>query len=117
LDSQIAICAYHLFDAFGEISDSRSNATDEGPIGRRIEVGAPPRLLAEDECLDSQRVTVTIAGVMIDNRDQGLVLPVAPQLIGCFGRCRRENECGCEANPRACTGLNHAKGMAGGALH
>jgi len=57
---------------------------DEDPIGRRIEVGAPTSLLAEDEWMGSQRVTVTIAGVMRDNRDQGLALPVAPQLIGLF---------------------------------
>jgi putative ABC transport system permease protein len=47
-------------------------------------VGAPKRLLAEDEWMGSERVTVTIAGVMRDNRDQGLALPVAPQLIGLF---------------------------------
>jgi len=57
---------------------------DEDPIGRRIEVGAPRRLLAEDEWMGSERVTVTIVGVMRDNRDQGLALPVAPQLIGLF---------------------------------
>jgi putative ABC transport system permease protein len=57
---------------------------NEDPIGRRIEVGAPASLLAEDEWMGSQRVTVTIAGVMRDNRDQGLALPVAPQLIGLF---------------------------------
>jgi putative ABC transport system permease protein len=57
---------------------------DEDPIGRRIELGAPTNLLAEDEWMGSQRVTVTIAGVMRDNRDQGLALPVAPQLIGLF---------------------------------
>jgi putative ABC transport system permease protein len=34
--------------------------------------------------MGSERVTVTIAGVMHDNRDQGLALPVAPQLIGLF---------------------------------
>lgn len=57
---------------------------NEDPIGRRIEVGAPKSLLAEDEWMGSKRVTVTIAGVMHDNRDQGLALPVAPQLIGLF---------------------------------
>jgi putative ABC transport system permease protein len=62
---------------------------DEDPIGRRIEVGAPTRLLAEDEWMGSQRVTVTIAGVMRDNRDQGLALPVAPQLIGLFRQMPR----------------------------
>jgi len=62
---------------------------DEDPIGRRIEVGAPRRLLAADEWMGSQRVTVTIAGVMRDNRDQGLALPVAPQLIGLFRQMPR----------------------------
>ncbi len=57
---------------------------DEDPIGRRIEVGAPPRLLPDDEWMGSQRVTVTIAGEMRDNSDQGLALPVAPQLIALF---------------------------------
>jgi predicted permease len=57
---------------------------DQDPIGRRIEVGAPARLLAEDEWMGSQRVTVTVVGTMRDNRDQGLTLPVAPQLIGLF---------------------------------
>jgi putative ABC transport system permease protein len=62
---------------------------DEDPIGRRIEVGAPRRLLAVDEWMGSERVTVTIAGVMRDNSDQGLVLPVAPQLIGLFRQMPR----------------------------
>ena len=57
---------------------------DEDPIGRRIEVGAPRNLLAADEWMGSERVTVTIVGVMHDNSDQGLALPVAPQLIGLF---------------------------------
>ena len=56
----------------------------EDPIGRRIEVGAPTTLLADDEWMGSQRVMVTIVGVMRDNRNQGLALPVAPQLIGLF---------------------------------
>jgi predicted permease len=57
---------------------------DEEPIGRRIEVGAPGSLLPQDEWMGSERVTVTIVGVMRDNLDQGLALPVAPQLIGLF---------------------------------
>jgi putative ABC transport system permease protein len=57
---------------------------DADPIGHRIGVGAPANLLAEDEWMGSQRVTVTIVGVMRDNRDQGLALPVVPQLIGLF---------------------------------
>ena len=56
----------------------------EDPIGRRIEVGAPVGLIAQDEWMGSKRVTVTVIGVMRDNRDQGLALPVAPQLIGLF---------------------------------
>jgi putative ABC transport system permease protein len=62
---------------------------DEDPIGRRIEVGAPRRLLADDEWMGSERVTVTLVGVMGDNRDQGLALPVAPQLIGLFRQMPR----------------------------
>jgi len=56
----------------------------EDPVGRRIEVGAPATLLADDEWMGSQRVTVTVVGIMRDNRNQGLALPVAPQLIGLF---------------------------------
>jgi predicted permease len=56
----------------------------QDPIGRRIEVGAPATLLADDEWMGSQRVTVTVVGIMRDNRDQGLALPVAPQLIALF---------------------------------
>jgi putative ABC transport system permease protein len=41
-------------------------------------------LLADDEWMGSQRVTVTVVGIMRDNRNQGLALPVAPQLIGLF---------------------------------
>jgi predicted permease len=63
---------------------SKKYFPDEDPIGRRIEIGAPPRLLASDEWMGAERVTVTIAGVMRDNRDQGLALPAAPQLIALF---------------------------------
>jgi putative ABC transport system permease protein len=57
---------------------------DEDPIGRRIELGAPASLIAHDVWMGTQRETVTIAGVMRDNHNQGLVLPVAPQLITLF---------------------------------
>jgi predicted permease len=56
----------------------------ENPIGRRIELGAPSSLITQDLWMGTQRETVTIAGVMRDNRDQGLALPVAPQLIALF---------------------------------
>lgn len=62
---------------------------DDDPIGRRIELGAPKSLLAEDEWMGSQRIMVTVVGVMRDNRDQGLALPVAPQLIGLFRQMPR----------------------------
>jgi predicted permease len=62
---------------------------DVPPVGRHIEVGAPRRLLADDEWMGSERVTVTIVGVMLDNRDQGLALPVAPQLIALFRQMPR----------------------------
>jgi putative ABC transport system permease protein len=57
---------------------------DESPIGRRIELGAPASLIAQDVWMGTQRETVTIAGVMRDNRNQGLGQPVAPQLIALF---------------------------------
>ncbi len=57
---------------------------NENPIGRRIELGAPLSLIAEDVWMGTQRETVTIAGVMRDNGDQGLGHPVAPQLIALF---------------------------------
>ncbi len=57
---------------------------DEDPLGRRIELGAPASLIAQDVWMGTQRETVTIAGVMRDNHDQGLALPVAPQLISLF---------------------------------
>jgi putative ABC transport system permease protein len=57
---------------------------DEDPIGRRIELGPPASLIAQDVWMGTQRETVTIAGVMRDNHDQGLALPVAPQLIALF---------------------------------
>jgi putative ABC transport system permease protein len=57
---------------------------NEDPIGQRIELGAPASLIAQDVWMGTRRETVTIAGVMHDNHDQGLVLPVAPQLIALF---------------------------------
>jgi putative ABC transport system permease protein len=57
---------------------------DEDPIGHRIELGAPASLIAHDVWMGTQRETVTIAGVMRDNHNQGLTLPVAPQLIALF---------------------------------
>ncbi|HTV14008.1 MAG TPA: ABC transporter permease [Acidobacteriaceae bacterium] len=56
----------------------------EDPIGRRIELGAPASLVARDVWMGDQRVTVTVAGVMRDNLDQGLAQPVAPQLIALY---------------------------------
>lgn len=58
--------------------------SDVDPIGKRIELGAPSSLIAQDVWMGAQRETVTIAGVMRDNRNQGLGLPVTPQLIALF---------------------------------
>jgi putative ABC transport system permease protein len=57
---------------------------DVDPIGQRIELGAPASLIAQDVWMGTQREMVTIAGVMRDNNNQGLALPVAPQLIALF---------------------------------
>ena len=57
---------------------------NDDPIGERIELGAPASLIAQDVWMGTQRETVTIAGVMRDNQNQGLALPVAPQLITLF---------------------------------
>ena len=65
--------------------------TREDPIGQRIELGAPASLIAHDVWMGTQRETVTIAGVMRDNRDQGLALPVAPQLIALFRQVPKVN--------------------------
>ena len=61
------------------------------PIGQRIELGAPVSLIAHDVWMGTEREMVTIAGVMRDNRDQGLVLPVAPQLIALFRQVPKVN--------------------------
>jgi predicted permease len=64
---------------------------NEDPIGQRIELGAPASLIAHDVWMGTQRETLTIAGVMRDNRDQGLALPVAPQLIALFRQVPKVN--------------------------
>lgn len=64
---------------------------EKDPIGQRIELGAPVSLLAHDVWMGSERELVTIAGVMRDNRDQGLALPVAPQLIALFRQVPKVN--------------------------
>jgi putative ABC transport system permease protein len=64
---------------------------DEDPIEQQVELGAPASLLAHDVWMGAQRETVTIAGVMRDNHDQGLELPVAPQLIVLFRQAPKVN--------------------------
>jgi predicted permease len=64
---------------------------NEDPIGRRIELGAPASLIPQDTWMGAQRETVTIAAVMRDSRNQGLVLPVAPQLIVLFRQTPQVN--------------------------
>ena len=57
---------------------------NEDPIGQRIELGSPENLIAQDVWMGTHREIVTVAGVMRNNHNQGLVLPVAPQLITLF---------------------------------
>ena len=57
---------------------------NEDPIGQRIELGSPKNLIAQDVWMGTHREMVTVAGVMRNNHNQGLVLPVAPQLIALF---------------------------------
>ena len=64
---------------------------NKDPIGQRIELGAPASLIVHDVWMGTERETVTIAGVMRDNRDQGLALPVAPQLIALFRQVPKVN--------------------------
>jgi putative ABC transport system permease protein len=61
------------------------------PIDQRIELGAPSNLIAQDVWMGTQRQTVTIAGVMRDSHNQGLGLPVAPQLIALFRQTPQVN--------------------------
>jgi predicted permease len=56
----------------------------EDPVGRRIQLGAPVSLTATDVWMGTNRPEFTIAGVMRDNLDQGLAMPVAPQLLTLF---------------------------------
>ena len=64
---------------------------DVDPIGQRIELGAPASLIAQDTWMGTEREMVTIAGVMRDNHNQGLILPVAPQLITLFRQTPKVN--------------------------
>jgi putative ABC transport system permease protein len=57
---------------------------DADPVGRRIQLGAPASLIATDVWMGTNRPEFTIAGVMRDNLDQGLAMPVAPQLLTLF---------------------------------
>jgi putative ABC transport system permease protein len=54
------------------------------PTGQRIELGAPASLIPQDVWIGTHREIVTVAGVMRDSHNQGLALPVAPQLITLF---------------------------------
>jgi putative ABC transport system permease protein len=64
---------------------------NEDPLGQRIELGAPVGLIAQDVWMGTERETVTIAGVMRDSHNQGLALPVAPQLIALFRQTPKVN--------------------------
>ena len=64
---------------------------DVDPIGQRVELGAPASLIPQDVWMGTERETVTIAGVMRDNHNQGLALPAAPQLIALFRQVPKVN--------------------------
>jgi len=57
---------------------------NEDPIGKHIGLGAPPSLSVPDAWMGDHNVQVTIIGIMRDAKDQGLALPVEPQLITLF---------------------------------
>ena len=56
----------------------------EDPLGKRIELGAPRNLGAQDEWMGDSNLPVTVVGVMADSKNAGLALPVEPQLITLF---------------------------------
>ena len=58
--------------------------TNEDPVGKRVQLGAPPESSAKDVWLDKQNVAVTVVGVMKDAKNLGLTRPIEPQLIALF---------------------------------
>lgn len=64
---------------------------NEDPIGRRVELGAPPNLAVQDVWMGTHNIQVTIVGVMGDSKNQGLGLPVEPQMITLFRQMPRVN--------------------------
>ncbi|MBV8482878.1 MAG: ABC transporter permease [Verrucomicrobia bacterium] len=58
--------------------------TNEDPVGKRVQLGAPPESSAKDIWLDKQNVAVTVVGVMKDAKNLGLTRPIEPQLIALF---------------------------------
>ena len=56
----------------------------EDPIGKRLSLGAPPNVPIVSPWIQGHNVPVTIVGVMMDSKDNGLDQPVAPQLITLF---------------------------------
>jgi predicted permease len=56
----------------------------DDPIGKRILLGSPPNLSLVSPWMPVQNVPVVVVGIMADSKDDGLELPVAPQLITLF---------------------------------
>jgi predicted permease len=56
----------------------------DDPIGKRILLGSPPNLPVVSPWMSTQNVPVVVIGIMADSKDDGLELPVAPQLITLF---------------------------------
>ncbi len=57
---------------------------DEDPLGKRILLGAQPGVGIEAPYMREQSVLVTVVGVIADSRNDGLSLPIKPQVITLF---------------------------------
>jgi putative ABC transport system permease protein len=57
---------------------------DRDPLGVRINLGSPPNIAVKDRWLGGEDVPATIIGVMADVKDNGLAVPVEPQMITLF---------------------------------
>jgi putative ABC transport system permease protein len=57
---------------------------NEDPLGKKIDLGSPPNVPIKDPWLRDLVVPATVIGVMADSKNDGLALPVEPQLITLF---------------------------------
>jgi predicted permease len=64
---------------------------NEDPLEKKIDLGSPPNVPIQDPWLRDGVVPVTVIGVMADSKNDGLALPVEPQLITLFRQMPRVN--------------------------